>query len=108
MPRSVAERCEERKTPCQFFSARHTQRPPHRGRCWLRVARRQQQLYLVGLQPPGGLLATRPPHKPSLRQPLLRQPKSLAIVRENANRSSPSAAEHKQAARKGVLPELLL
>src|SRR5207244_3237253 len=38
-----------------------------------------------------------PPHKPPLRQPLLRQPETLAVVGENANRRSPPAAEHKQA-----------
>src|SRR6266542_4560278 len=95
MGRSPTEANPERKCLAQFFSRTHP--APDRCRCRLRVARRQQQLRLMGLQSSSRLLSTRPPHKPPLREPLLRQPEPLAVVGENANRGSPPAAEHKQA-----------
>src|SRR6266542_891045 len=106
MGRSLTEAKPERKCLAQFFLRTHS--APDRCRCCLRVARRQQQLRLMGLQSSSRLLPTRPPDKPPFRQPLLRQPEPLAVVGENANRRAPPAAEHKQTSREGILLELLL
>src|SRR5215208_665589 len=81
---------------------------PHRGGRSLRVARRQQQLCLVGFQPPGGLVSARPPHELPLRKPLLGQPEPLAVVNQDADRRAAPAAKHKQAAGKGVRLKFLL
>src|SRR5438094_4337146 len=107
MGRSLPEPKLERQVPnVILFLCAHP--PPHRCRCRLRVTCRQQQLRLMGLQSSSRLLSARPPHKSSLRQPLLRQPETLAVVGENANRRFPPAAEHEQTSREGILLQLLL
>src|SRR5208337_1378113 len=102
MPGSVAETKSERKPWGYFFSTYHAHRPPRRRRLRsARVARRQQHLQLMRRQTPRHLArapAFRPPAEPPLRQSLLRQPESLAIIDEDANRRAPPAAENEQPA----------
>src|SRR5438552_11206831 len=79
MGRSLTETKPERKCLAQFFLRTHS--APDRCRCCLRITRRQQQLRLMGLQSSSRLLPARPPHEPPLREMLLRQPETLAVVR---------------------------
>src|SRR6059036_897805 len=53
----------------------------------------QQQLRLMRFQYPRRLLARRPPLKPAFRQTFLCQPESLAVIDQNADRRSATAAE---------------
>src|SRR5919109_624677 len=103
--RSMSQKKSERK---YFVSESSTDFAPHRRRFGLRVASRQQQLRLVRFQPPGSLLPARPPHKLPLREAFLRQPKSLAVIHQDADRRATSAAEYKQASRKRIGLEFLL
>src|SRR5206468_1161081 len=54
---------------------------PHRRRFRRRIAGRQQQLRLMRLQRLGCFAPLRPPPKAPFRQPLLRQPEALAVVK---------------------------
>src|SRR5947209_7015270 len=53
------------------------------------------------------LLSGRPPLKTALRQTFLCEPKSLAVIDQNADRRSAPAAEHKHATGKWVRLKLL-
>jgi hypothetical protein len=62
----------------------------------------------VRLQHPRRLVSARPPHKASLRQPLLRQPESLSVIHQDADRCPSPAAKHKQAAGERIGLQFLL
>src|SRR5207302_10328567 len=68
---------------------------PHRRRLRIRVARRQQDLCLIGLEHPRRFIPARPPHKTSPGEPLLRQPEPLPVIDQDPDRfTSPAAEEH--------------
>src|SRR5512133_921792 len=90
--RSMPEEKSERKG---FVSAHLS---PHGCRFGLRVARRQQQLRLVRLQHPRGLVAGWPPLETPFGQSLRRQPKPLAVELEDPDGGSTAAAEDEQVA----------
>ena len=60
------------------------------------------------LQRPRGLLATRPPHKSSLREPLLRQAEPLAVVDQDTDRRAAPAAKENEASRERIRLQFLL
>src|ERR1700722_8921217 len=103
---SVAESKLERKSLAPFLSTRRAHRPPRRcrlSRCG--IPRRQQHLQLMRRQTPRHLVRIppfRPPAKTPLRKPLLREPETLAIIDEAANRRAAPAAENEKTARERV------
>jgi hypothetical protein len=58
----------------------------------------QQQMGFIGVERLGGSVSLRPITELALRQTLLRQPKSLAIVMKGEDRSSAAVAEQEDAA----------
>ncbi len=101
---SLARLCQERLQTDPFSGWLFVFRS-RRGLRGARVTRRQQDLQLMRRQTPRHLAripAFRPPAKTPFRQPLLGEPKSLAIVNQDANRCSASATEDEQAARERV------
>src|SRR6516165_9310833 len=112
MPRSVAEWKLERKSLAPFFSTCRAHRPPRRRRLGRRgIPRRQQHLQLMRRQTPHHLVRIppfRPPAESPFRKPLLRQPESLPIIDEAANRRAAPAAKNEQTAREWVGLQSLL
>src|ERR1700722_4581968 len=86
----------------------HAHLPPHRRGLRIRVAGYQQHLCLMRLQHSRGLLPPRPPHKSSLREPLLRQPKSLPVEDQDTDRRAAPAAKENQASRERIRLQFLL
>src|SRR6266511_968507 len=72
------------------------------------VAGGHQQLRLIRLQRFGGGVGFRPPYESSFGQALLRQPVSLAIIGEEADRGPAAAPKHEHTSGEGVFGELLL
>jgi len=58
----------------------------------------EQQQSLVGFQLFGGAIGFRPPHEAAFRQSFLRQPVSLAVVIQETDRGSATAAKYEYAA----------
>src|SRR5262252_10386950 len=99
----------ERKGAEMFLRLRCTHTSPHRCRPNSQnIAGRHQHLRLIRFQRLGRPLRFWPPNKLPLRKPLLRQPVSLAIVREQADGCSATATEHEHTTRKGILGEFFL
>src|SRR6187549_3017576 len=71
--------------------------PHRRGSHAGRISGCHQQLRLVRLERLGGFDRLGPPGESSLGQPLLRQPVSLPIVREEPDRCPAAAAKHEHA-----------
>jgi hypothetical protein len=101
----MPEKKAERKL---FVAAISTYFSPHRRGFYLRVGGRQQQLRLMRLEHARGLFTARPPHESPLRQPLLRQPETLPVIDQDADRSSTPAPEYKQASRERIGLEFVL
>jgi len=74
------------------------------GRLWLCPDCRSKEVIAVHRQPERlpGLRLLWPPAKPPLRQSLLTQPETLAIVHQEFDRGMASIAKHKHSARERV------
>lgn len=83
----------------KFFGvARLTHTAPHGCRLRVWIARRQKQLRLIGLQRLRRAVACGPPGKTAFGKPLLRKPKALAVISQQANRGGTAAAKNENAA----------
>src|SRR5277367_883875 len=76
--RSMPEINAERKL---FVAAISTYFSPHWRGFYFRVSGSQQQLRLMRLEHARGFFTARPPHESPLRQPFLRQPEPLPVIK---------------------------
>src|SRR5450756_720618 len=102
MRESVPEWTIERKPP----PLPRRQPPPDRRRIGRRrVTAHDQALHLMRRERGDGRRARRPPAKAPAGEPLVREPKPLAVIAEQPQRGLPPIPEDKDAAREGIRRE---
>ena len=108
VPEARPERKEKRREEGYLFYLCTDATPHRRGSEVRDVTGSQQQMGFIGVERFGGSVSLQPITELALRQTLLRQPKSLAIVMKGEDRSSAAVAEQEDAAGEWIFQQLLL